>query len=141
LPKVFGDASPRQGPFDRSSVWIVRDGAATLRHDVPCDTLQFPELRRVLRLLFAGTPPANTTPNVSRHTDELLRIEWREQGQQIAVSQLFADGMLVREEAGKRSVDRLLQPGELQQVREAVADAGLRDIKRTFCSPEHETGT
>lgn len=139
LPKVFGDAPPRQGNFDRSSVWQVRNEAATRRYDVPCDSLQFPELRRVLSLLFTGSPPANTTPSISRNADELLRIEWREQGQQLALSQLFANGALIREEAGKRTVDRYLQPAELQRVQDAITAAGLRDAERTFCCAEHGT--
>ena len=135
LPRVFGDAPPREGPFDRSSVWVVRDGATTWRHEVQGDTLHFPVLRDVLRLLFAGAPPTDRTPAVPPHSSELLRIEWREHGQQVAVSQLFEDGTLVREEAGEQSVDRLLGPTELQYVRDALRAGWLCNTEHIFSTP------
>lgn len=134
-PNLFGDGPPRKGPFDRSSVWIVGGPAGPVHHTVPCDTMEHPELRALLRILFAGTPPPPGT-TAAPGARAILQIEWREHGKPMASSRLLDDGTLEREQAGTRTVDRRLDREAMAAVEVAIDRADLRDPTRTWCAPK-----
>jgi len=134
-PKVFGDEPPRAGPFDRSSVWIVQTPTGQVKQTVPCDTLEIAELQALLRVLFAGSSPTPLRAMLSG-APELLQIEWREHGKRIAISRLFADGSLVREQDGRVMLERKLDRAAIDEVDAAIDHAGLRDPARTWCPPK-----
>lgn len=126
VAKIYGDDPPRSGPFERSSVWTVSGPGGPVEHPVEGDTLGRLELRRVLRRLFAGSAPADDAPEEQEpRGGEILRIEWREHGETLAVSRLLADGTLLREQDGGRTVDRRLDREALAGVRAAMEEAGL----------------
>lgn len=129
---------PRSGPFERSSVWTVQNSGVTRQHVVDCSSLDVPDLRRVLRLLFAGTQP-NDAALPAETTPEILSIEWREHQRAIATSRLFADGQLVRESPNEHWVERILSPETMAELLETVAAVGLLEAERTWCPPNTKT--
>ena len=132
-PLVYGRDPPRAGPIERSSVWTVHGPGDPISHTVACDTMEVPELREVLRVLFAGASPSDAAPVLAPDASLVLKIDWREQGEVIAVSELYSDGTLVRDEQGKRTTDAKLDGEGLAAVETAIEGASLRDPAPTWC--------
>jgi len=132
-PLIYGREPPRAGPIERSSVWRVHGPGGSVEHSVTCDSMQHPELRELLRVLFADASPSATAPALAPDATLVIEIEWREHGKPVAVSELYTDGTLVRDNNGTRTVDGQLDAAALAAVEAEIERAGLRERSRTWC--------